>query len=774
MLKENPWMGLAPYTEPEEGKTNYQFCGRDKAIAEVSALVLDNLFITLYGCTGIGKTSLLQAGIFPYLRNRQYLPVPIRLGQLSRDEDLAEYIIKEVRRVVGDDFIETTFDDADVSSDICLWSFFASSVFKSKNGGIVYPTLVFDQFEELLIQRKDDAWRLMRQLYALLDDTMIVDEDKGQHSETNFRIVISIREDDLFRMEECIDALHLSEMQHCRYRLRQMTEEEARSVVLVPGEGVIAKADADKLADNIIKFAKGSNNRRLNTLLLSLICDLLYNEAQNDNDDEITLNHLHSLGENPLREFYLNVSRKFSRRQRDFIEDKMVDNIGRRNSVSINEFEEVFGIDNTLLSGRNRIFNKVSASSESSVVRIELMHDLLAQIIYDEKLQKRQRRTFIQRFLLNGIFDSAVIALDMFLILFMFITQNAISGILWVFIGACLLVFTVMGNALRIRNDRRVEAFILPQLACSLFMFLQMQSFNLYAYHIIKPSLIRTISYVCLYLNVLSILLSVYSAYFNRKNIIQLKWRELFSLKHKENRFIYSALLTGFFASILVLVFTPDTKTEHLRKLAKNGDTSAMEALGDYYLEYDCDIEKAKEWYAKAGSPKAAEYIPYKWPELTDTMKLDAIKVFTDRYTPKEALDKIDSLINYSLLGSDSKTITKIYEDITNYYRENDADTYMDWISFYTKKYGHQSSNLGYEFWRGEYVEQDMERAFELYIKEKSHLNVVVCYMKGWGVEISYKKAYEYIKENHCEDKINPIWLWFLELVNFVHQLIDM
>ena len=771
MLKENPWMGLAPYTEPEEGKTNYQFCGRDKAIAEVSALVLDNLFITLYGCTGIGKTSLLQAGIFPYLRNRQYLPVPIRLGQLSRDEDLAEYIIKEVRRVVGDDFIETTFDDADVSSDICLWSFFASSVFKSKNGGIVYPTLVFDQFEELLIQRKDDAWRLMRQLYALLDDTMIVDEDKGQHSETNFRIVISIREDDLFRMEECIDALHLSEMQHCRYRLRQMTEEEARSVVLVPGEGVIAKADADKLADNIIKFAKGSNNRRLNTLLLSLICDLLYNEAQNDNDDEITLNHLHSLGENPLREFYLNVSRKFSRRQRDFIEDKMVDNIGRRNSVSINEFEEVFGIDNTLLSGRNRIFNKVSASSESSVVRIELMHDLLAQIIYDEKLQKRQRRTFIQRFLLNGIFDSAVIALDMFLILFMLITQNVLFGIPFYFIGVFLLTFTVMSNALRIRNDRRVEAFILPQLACSLYLFILMQSFNLYAYHIIKPSLIITISYVCLYLNVLSILLSVYSAYFNRKNIIQLKWRELFSLKHKENRFVYSALLTGFFASILVLVFTPDTKAEHLRKLAKNGDKAAMIALGNYYLDYDCDIEKAKEWYTKAGSPKAEEDFQYRMPKLTDIKSLDAIKFFMDKnlYTPQEALRNIEYYITNDGLAESYNVMRDIY---LYYGKKKDADAVMRWISFLqnqNKYYG-----LGYEFWRGEYVEQDMERAFELYLKENNHNNVVVCYIKGWGVERDWEKAYEYIKENHCEDKINPGWLGFLELVNFVHQLIDM
>ena len=37
----------------------------------------------LYGVSGLGKTSLLQAGLFPALRAEDYLPVPIRLDYVD-------------------------------------------------------------------------------------------------------------------------------------------------------------------------------------------------------------------------------------------------------------------------------------------------------------------------------------------------------------------------------------------------------------------------------------------------------------------------------------------------------------------------------------------------------------------------------------------------------------------------------------------------------------------------------------------------------------------
>ena len=62
MLKQNPWRGLSAYREPKDNdEYKYLFCGRDNATKELSNLIDSNLFVTLYGRTGIGKTSLLEA-----------------------------------------------------------------------------------------------------------------------------------------------------------------------------------------------------------------------------------------------------------------------------------------------------------------------------------------------------------------------------------------------------------------------------------------------------------------------------------------------------------------------------------------------------------------------------------------------------------------------------------------------------------------------------------------------------------------------------------------
>lgn len=69
----NPWLGLAPYTE---GTPLY---GRTQESAVLSEIIKDNIATIVYGKSGIGKSSLLSAGISPILRSEQFIPVPLRL-----------------------------------------------------------------------------------------------------------------------------------------------------------------------------------------------------------------------------------------------------------------------------------------------------------------------------------------------------------------------------------------------------------------------------------------------------------------------------------------------------------------------------------------------------------------------------------------------------------------------------------------------------------------------------------------------------------------------
>ena len=67
-IDNNPWAGLSSYEDPEkakrEGRKPKLFCGRDDESHQVMQLISSNIFVTFYGKSGTGKTSLLNAGVF--------------------------------------------------------------------------------------------------------------------------------------------------------------------------------------------------------------------------------------------------------------------------------------------------------------------------------------------------------------------------------------------------------------------------------------------------------------------------------------------------------------------------------------------------------------------------------------------------------------------------------------------------------------------------------------------------------------------------------------
>ena len=62
------------------------FYGRDLDSAELLRLIRLSPFVALYGKSGLGKTSMLQAGVFPQLRAARFLPVHLRLDYTESAE----------------------------------------------------------------------------------------------------------------------------------------------------------------------------------------------------------------------------------------------------------------------------------------------------------------------------------------------------------------------------------------------------------------------------------------------------------------------------------------------------------------------------------------------------------------------------------------------------------------------------------------------------------------------------------------------------------------
>jgi len=73
---QNPWPGLQAYTEEDSPF----FFGRDAEIEQLLWLVRRNVLTVVFGASGTGKTSLVQAGLCPTLRKEACEPHWIRLN----------------------------------------------------------------------------------------------------------------------------------------------------------------------------------------------------------------------------------------------------------------------------------------------------------------------------------------------------------------------------------------------------------------------------------------------------------------------------------------------------------------------------------------------------------------------------------------------------------------------------------------------------------------------------------------------------------------------
>src|SRR5580692_10008783 len=71
----HPWLGLTSFTE----ETREYFYGREAEVAELARRVQRKLLTILFGQSGLGKTSILRAGLVPRLRSQGYCPVYVRI-----------------------------------------------------------------------------------------------------------------------------------------------------------------------------------------------------------------------------------------------------------------------------------------------------------------------------------------------------------------------------------------------------------------------------------------------------------------------------------------------------------------------------------------------------------------------------------------------------------------------------------------------------------------------------------------------------------------------
>ena len=148
------------------------FFGRDKEIRKFSELMLIENLVVLFGKSGYGKTSLLQAGVIPRLKEKEahaVFEMFLSEAEGSETSPLDQFLV-QLKDFMGEaTFVSGKLDiEAELPFDEAakLW-YFAKNI-QLSNQDKEATTLVFDHFEKLFLYRELQAKALARSLSNLL------------------------------------------------------------------------------------------------------------------------------------------------------------------------------------------------------------------------------------------------------------------------------------------------------------------------------------------------------------------------------------------------------------------------------------------------------------------------------------------------------------------------------------------------------------------------------------------------------------------------------
>ncbi len=435
---ENPWLGLRSYPE---GITLY---GRNNEILELSQKIIYNTQTIVYGRSGIGKSSLIKAGIFPILRRHNFFPVYIRLVHNEDHDSYTQQIITAVEASLKRLRIEDLSADVDamyrfiegckeeIVPAFCpdkeenLWEYFHRHKFyyvdEKDERHYIMPVMIFDQFEEIFTLQKDSekTKNFFNEFANLANNTcpkelLIPTVDTtptGTYTptgsslikkgivrkavkldyidESNFHFVISIREDFLSHLERNVS--HIPSLKHNRYCLLPLSEDQAAEIIMQPVPGLISKEVAKEIICKVTDAPYDSfeidNNPELevDSAILSLFLSELYKKKEPDSHT-ITCQQVAQLGSNIISDFYKEIIENLKPESKRFLEENLITSDGFRKEVpksdAINSGITQEEID---ILKENRII-KVEIRNQSE--RIEYSHDVLCKIVSEHlKLEK--------------------------------------------------------------------------------------------------------------------------------------------------------------------------------------------------------------------------------------------------------------------------------------------------------------------------------------------------------------------------------------------------
>jgi len=400
---DHPWPGLASFREGDQAF----FRGREAETESLYRLVLRERLTVLFGLAGLGKTSLLQAGLFPRLREEGILPINIRICYSAGSPPPAWQVKEAVMAAAAEAGVEApALDETET-----LWECFhrQDAGFWTPRNRPVAPLLVFDQFEEAFTLGQGDPSRAMATKAFLVELADLVEgrpplavrqrceissEEArcysfGRHP---YKLLLSLREDFLADLEGLRRSM--PSIIQSRLRLRPLNGDQARRVVSA-ARGALVPED---VADQVVRFVAGAHETRevafeelqVEPALLSMVCYELNERRRQRGEAAITAGLLRGNREGILRNFYERSMASVGPALRILVEDHLLTTGGYRDSIAREDALATPGVTEEDVEHLLACY-LLRREDRYGVPRLELMHDVLTGVVRESRNTRRQQ-----------------------------------------------------------------------------------------------------------------------------------------------------------------------------------------------------------------------------------------------------------------------------------------------------------------------------------------------------------------------------------------------
>jgi tetratricopeptide (TPR) repeat protein len=404
--EQNPWPGLDAFDEAAERFFN----GREDEAAALRRIVQNAALSVLFSASGLGKTSLIQAGLFPLLRRDNFLPVRVRLDFRDRGAPLVDQLKVELQKQIS----VLRIDAPPLSGDQTLWQYLHRDGVElwSAQNRLLTPVFVLDQFEEVFTLGGENASAVHCLLMDLADlvenrvpaalaQELKKEEVKGadiSFDSQHYRVLLSFREDFLPAVEGW--KRQMPSILRNRLRLLPMSGDRAFKAVHETAPHLVD----EELAWQIVRFVSDAQEDRdqhadgmpnadegvaVEPALLSLVCEGLNKKRQLQKKAKFDADLLKGTGQAIVADFYERSLADLSPNIHRFIENELITERGFRKPCDVDDALTVHGVT----MGQLRLLESrrlLRIEAQNGRDRVELVHDLLTSVVREEREHRRE------------------------------------------------------------------------------------------------------------------------------------------------------------------------------------------------------------------------------------------------------------------------------------------------------------------------------------------------------------------------------------------------